>query len=192
MSVDAETEAELARARAEHVGPWTAQDLERLPTDRRFEIVDGELVECGMPGQLHGRLVAGLVLQIHPQLPPGLEVAPEVNTSTLRSVRVPDLIVARMRSTAGHPVVATDPADVLIVVEVVSPDSQRRDRVDKPVDYAAAGTPAFWRLEQEPSRLLQVHALERGAYRRTHEQGAGVLRLDAPFPLVLDLDALPR
>jgi len=192
VRAETETEPEVARLLAEHVGPWTAEDLVLLPSEGRgFEIVDGELVETGVPIQLHGRLVSALLLQLHPQLPAGLEVAPEVNTATPRGVRTPDLIVARMRSSSRHRIAATAPADVVLVVEVVGPGSERRDRVEKPREYAAAGIPAFWRLEQEPARLLQVHVLDGGAYRPVAEQGVGVLRLDEPFPLVLDLDALP-
>ena len=38
-------------------------------------------------------------------------------------------------------------ADVLLAVEVVSPDSEARDRDTKPHKYAAAGIPHFWLVE---------------------------------------------
>jgi Uma2 family endonuclease len=40
--------------------------------------------------------------------------------------------------------------EVDLVVEVVSPESERRDRVIKPEEYAAAGIPEFWLVEQHP------------------------------------------
>jgi len=39
------------------------------------------------------------------------------------------------------------PADLLLAVEVVSPSSATTDRVTKPTLYAAAGVPAYWRVE---------------------------------------------
>jgi Uma2 family endonuclease len=41
-------------------------------------------------------------------------------------------------------------ADVDLVVEVVSPESAKRDRVVKPDEYAGAGIPEFWLVEEHP------------------------------------------
>ncbi len=52
------------------------------------------------------------------------------------------------------------------------------DRLVKPVEYAAAGIPHFWRLELEPLSLV-VHALDGKAYRETRRLDDEVL-LDEP------------
>jgi len=44
-----------------------------------------------------------------------------------------------------------DPADTLLVVEVVSPSSQSEDRLRKPIEYAGAGVPHYWQVEREHS-----------------------------------------
>jgi hypothetical protein len=41
-------------------------------------------------------------------------------------------------------------ADADLVVEVVSRESERRDRQIKPEEYAAAGIPEFWLVERHP------------------------------------------
>jgi Uma2 family endonuclease len=77
------------------------------------------------------------------------------------------------------------PEDVTIVIEIVSPSTRRRDRMDKPFVYADAGIPFFWRVEQNPVR---VHAfrLENGIYK---EQATSIdeLVLDEPFPIRLPI-----
>jgi Uma2 family endonuclease len=66
---------------------------------------------------------------------------------------------------------------VVIAVEVVPPGTRRRDRLEKPADYAAAGVPFFWRVEQNP---VHVYAYERGA------DGAYKLMADSDTELVLE------
>jgi Uma2 family endonuclease len=43
-------------------------------------------------------------------------------------------------------------ADIDLVVEIISPESEKRDRLIKPVEYAAAGIPEFWLVEEHPER----------------------------------------
>jgi Putative restriction endonuclease len=72
---------------------------------------------------------------------------------------------------------------------VVSADSVTRDRETKPVKYARAGIPHYWRVESDNGHPV-VYAYEldpaTGAY-----GGAGVFRdrmkVSAPFDMDLDL-----
>ena len=50
-----------------------------------------------------------------------------------------------------------------LVVEVVSPDSRTADRVNKPVKYAAAGIPEYWRVEEaeDGEAVVYQHRLVR-------------------------------
>jgi len=191
MSIDVGTE--VARLLAEHVGPWTAEDLLLLPPDGpHFEIVDGELVEKPVAGEYHHELGLALILQLHAQVPAPWRVGYEGATRMQRSVRFPDVFVKTAPALRAARRAAVPAEEVVLAVEIVSPGYERVDRVVRPAEYAAAGIAHFWRLETDPDLLLHVHTLAGGAYRLTHEQGSGVLRLDEPFPLVLDLDALPR
>lgn len=82
-----------------------------------------------------------------------------------------------------------EPQDVLLAIEVVSPDSIIRDRKRKPVLYADAGIPHFWRVENVDGRaVVYVFELDpaTGQYAPTgiyHD----TLDLTLPFPITLHL-----
>ncbi|MFI0940375.1 Uma2 family endonuclease [Streptomyces sp. NPDC021020] len=77
------------------------------------------------------------------------------------------------------------PADVALVVEVVSAESEDRDRRYKPTLYAEAGIRHLWRIEDEQG-LPVIHTYERddttGAYVPTgvHREQ---LKARVPFPV---------
>lgn len=85
--------------------------------------------------------------------------------------------------------------DVILAVEVVSPDSEARDRETKPRKYAAAGVLHFWRVEADEEGMPIVHVYERdpalGVYVLTgiHRDK---LTSTVPFPLDIDLTAINR
>ncbi len=64
-----------------------------------------------------------------------------------RNALEPDLFVVREEAVRSRRQTSFEAADVLLVVEVVSPDSEARDRDTKPRKYAAAGIPHFWLVE---------------------------------------------
>jgi hypothetical protein len=53
---------------------------------------------------------------------------------------------------------------VLAVVEVVSPSTVSIDRAVKPVMYAEAGIPVYWRVELQGTPKAVVGSLSRGRY----------------------------
>lgn len=77
------------------------------------------------------------------------------------------------------------PADVALVVEVVSAESENRDRRYKPTLYAEAGIRHLWRIEDEQG-LPVIHTYERddttGVYVPTgvHREQ---LKARVPFPV---------
>lgn len=90
------------------------------------------------------------------------------------------------------PSTSFDAADFAMVLEVVIPSSRKNDRFLKPREYAEAAVPAYWRLEPDPTPRLHVMALAEGTYEQVQEL-VGRGRVDVPFPLDVDLDALfPR
>jgi Uma2 family endonuclease len=78
---------------------------------------------------------------------------------------------------------------VLLAVEVVSPESQIRDRERKPQLYAQAGIEHFWRVETKDGKpVVYVYELDPAtrAYALSgihHER----LVLTVPFPIDIDL-----
>lgn len=86
-------------------------------------------------------------------------------------------------------------ADVLLAVEVVSPDSVIRDREVKPRKYAEAGIQHFWRVEKGDKGCPVVYVFELEPVTRTYVP-TGIyhdeLKTDFPYPIAIDLTAIDR
>lgn len=84
------------------------------------------------------------------------------------------------------------PEDVVLVVEVVSEESAARDRSLKPIKYAQAKIPHFWRVEDEGGAPV-VHVYELDTMTSAYV-ATGIyrdrLKAAVPFPLDLDLGSL--
>jgi Uma2 family endonuclease len=96
----------------------------------------------------------------------------------------PDVLLRRAGGDGSRHFIPAD--QVVLVVEVVSPHTKRRDRISKPAEYAAAGIPYYWRIEQDP---IHVYAYTRGP-QGTYElvaDSADVLELGEPFAIKLPL-----
>lgn len=76
--------------------------------------------------------------------------------------RIPDLVVW---SRAQREAVWLSVADVLLVIEIVSPGSKGTDTVDKVDEYAAAGIPQYWTVDsQSPAQTVTMYRLVGNAY----------------------------
>lgn len=100
----------------------------------------------------------------------------------------PDLSVLRAEA-LGDGSETWYPADaVVLAVEVVSPDSQERDRERKPELYAEAGIQHFWRVEEiNGLPVVYVYELDRTAYAMSgiyHDR----LKLGVPFDIDINLN----
>lgn len=127
---------------------------------------------------------------IRAALPPGFVVVGPMGVAMRPSYFVPDLVVAERAKVRGAGFL--QPADVLLAVEIVSPGSKTMDRVVKPAKYAAAGIRTYWRIESDPVSLA-AYTLPEGAdvYVEAGTWNAGqTARLDAPFPVEVEVDAL--
>jgi Uma2 family endonuclease len=174
-----------------HEGPWTEADYLALPGDRgRIELLDGGLLVNPSASSRHQRLSSRLWLALETARPQGTEVLEAVNLRVAPSrILVPDLMVV---TEPGSDRIMWDPADVLLVIEIVSPGSVAADRAIKPPLYASAGIPHYLRIELErwgPSAVS--YRLEGGAYAVVAQTRPGqVLRQEQPFPAEVDLTAL--
>jgi len=172
---------------------WFAEDLDRLPqAPRHTELIDGALVFMMSPQRSwHGRLVTALTVSLTEQAPTGIEVEREMTIRLDQRTRPePDLLV----TTSSYAPDRTwySPEEVLLVIEVVSPESAHRDWTVKLRKYAEAGIPQYWCIEEEDAGPV-VHVYE-------HDRPTGlyapagifrhVLERSLPFPLSLDLDKL--
>lgn len=175
---------------------WFAEDLDRLPeAPRHTELIDGALVFMMSPQRSwHGRVVTAMTSALMDQAPDGTEVEREMTIRLdARNRPEPDILVVTAPYDPDRTWYA--PEDVLLVVEVVSPESAHRDRTVKLRKFAEAGIPHYWRVEDEDSAPV-VHVYELDTPTGTYAP-AGIcrqtLKRPVPFPVTLDLDTLaPR
>jgi Uma2 family endonuclease len=98
---------------------------------------------------------------------------------------VPDLFVMPLTGFQSHPKYLV-PADVRLVVEVLSEHNRGRDLVLKRHYYAAAGIPSYWVVDPF-ERTLTVLTLAGTAYQEKAVVAAGTAwATDEPVPLKLD------
>ncbi|HEX8870721.1 MAG TPA: Uma2 family endonuclease [Lentzea sp.] len=119
--------------------------------------------------------------------PPG---EPALEPGLRATVRRPDVVVVSVESYGGGDR-RFDAADVVLVAEIVSPGSERTDRVTKLAEYAKAGIEDYWIVELDEPVSLKAFELVDDVYKQS-EGGTGVVELTRPAPLTVDLDALLR
>ena len=91
--------------------------------------------------------------------------------------RSPDLIVWGKTQADGIWLPVTD---VLLVVEIISPGSEATDTVAKRTEYAGAGIPQYWTVDQDPAQTVTMYHLEADQYQAR-----------APMPLAWVLNTSP-
>ncbi|MER5916898.1 Uma2 family endonuclease [Streptomyces sp. NPDC001982] len=178
------------------VGGWTADDLDRLPDlPPHTELIDGSLVFASPQTRFHMLAIGLLESALLHQVPDGLDVVREMTIKLGKRNRPePDVLVVRAGADIGPEQTWFQPADVMIAVEVVSEDSEDRDREVKPRKYAMAGIPHYWRVEKNDGLpVVYVFELDRA----TNAYGLNVifhnrLKLTEPFPIDIDLTAINR
>lgn len=132
------------------VGLSYSEFLDWLDEDIRAEWVDGEILVMSPASRSHQRIMGFLVavLKLHVESNDLGEVilAPFQMRVSENSGREPDLIfVSRDRLEIVRETFVDGPADV--VVEIVSPDSRKRDRVDKFLEYQNHGVQEYWIID---------------------------------------------
>ncbi|MET9166446.1 Uma2 family endonuclease [Streptomyces cellulosae] len=181
----------------DHTGPWTVADVLALPEDRttRYELLGESLVMSPAPGVRHQRASFRLHVALDAAaraVGAPVEILEGVNVVLPSGLVVPDLVVADAGATADDPV-TVDIDAVQLVVELVSPGNSTMDRKVKPMLYAEAAVPHFWRLEFDPAPMLVIHKLQGGRYvERTTALAGATTHLDAPYPIAIDPAGLSR
>jgi Uma2 family endonuclease len=171
------------------VGQWTVQDLDALPDDGyRYEIFDGSLLVTPPPALPHAAVLDRLKESLRRQAPPTIKFVENIGVFPGQtSFYIPDLVVITKQVLESGRKGLT-PAEVLLSVEVVSPNNPGNDLVLKRHAYAVAGIREYW-IVDERDRTLRVlmpgepgdgyteHAVVRPGERWRSEQ---------PFPLEVD------
>ncbi|MEU3217928.1 Uma2 family endonuclease [Streptomyces sp. NPDC006971] len=175
-------------------GGWTADDLDSLSNlPPHTELVDGSLVFASRQTLFHSRAIAFVSRHLRSSAPHDHEVVCRFTIDIDRCNRPePDVIVVRADAVESLCQTRFPSESVLLAVEVVSDESLTRDRETKPVKYARAKIPHYWRVENQDDRtVVYVFELEpaTGAYTSTgifHDR----MKVSVPFPVDLDLTAI--
>jgi Uma2 family endonuclease len=167
---------------------WTFEDLLELSDDGfRYEIIDGSLLVTPPPGVGHQRIVTELVVALSTAAPPKLLVLAGAGVAKMQGETTyfePDVVVVD-RDAAPDGDNKLNPQFVRLVIEVVSPSSERIDNVLKRDAYARMGLPHYWIVT--PQDRLTAYDLRAGSYARSAEMtGAdSSVEIDRPFPMVI-------
>ncbi|MEV7804886.1 Uma2 family endonuclease [Microbispora sp. NPDC088329] len=177
-------------------GPYTIADLDRMPRDARYELVDGWIVLSPWLGIRHDHAVRHLRTRLETAVTcagADLYVNGPVDVFTSTGIRVPDVAVVdgkAARRAVERDERAYQGVDLLLVVEVVSRNgSERTDRYEKPSEYAKTGIAQYWVVDLEPKPNITVWTLApgHGVYRRVDRVFAGnLLEVRAPVELAID------
>ncbi len=139
-------------------------------TDKLYELENGELIDMPSESEINRRIAGFLFAYFLQSGIPAyrLTMKTEVAVSGSRvSVRVPDLLVlseelSTAMDGATRSIVLMDMPPPLLVVEVVSPNQEKRDYRYKRTEYAARGIAEYWivdPIEQKVTVLEWVEGL---------------------------------
>jgi Uma2 family endonuclease len=137
---------------------WTVEELDQLPDDgNKYEVIDGELFVTPAPAQGHEHVIARLTALLVPVVVahglgmvfPGRPVVRAPGSSV-----EPDLIV---RQPVDDPNQPWEQAPLpTLVVEVQSPSTRRRDKLQKRDFYLRCGIPEYWMIDPDARCITQV------------------------------------
>ncbi|HEY3609826.1 MAG TPA: Uma2 family endonuclease [Pseudonocardiaceae bacterium] len=176
---------------------WYAEDLDRLPPEapRHIELIDGGLVVMAPQTIFHVRVIDSLKALLAMQAGEGLEVTRELTIRLGDRQRPePDVLVVNESAMTDSSLTWLSPEDVVLAVEVQSPDSEIRDTRRKPQLYAEAGIRHFWRVENDDDRaVLWTYDLD-PANRNYMPTGVyrDMMKVSVPFPIEIDVARLDR
>ncbi|WP_329202686.1 Uma2 family endonuclease [Streptomyces sp. NBC_01435] len=179
---------------------YTVDDLFTLPDlPPHTELLDGSLVFVSPQRRFHAKMIDLLMNGLRATIPADQKAEREMTVVLdQRNGPEPDVSVVRADAVTDLEQTRFHAADVLLAVEVVSPDSEARDRDAKPQKYAAAGIANFWLVDMagtDHHPVVRVYELDpvSKTYALTgihHDR----LKTSVPFPIDIDItrEALDR
>jgi Uma2 family endonuclease len=164
-------------------------------TDKLYELENGELIDMPSESEINRR-IAGFLFAYFLQLGiPAyrLTMKTEVAVSGSRvSVRVPDLLVlseelATAMDGATRSIVLMNMPPPLLVVEVVSPNQEKRDYRYKRSEYAARGIAEYWIVDPIAQKVTVLEWVE-GLYEEKVFAGDNAIESSVLGSLELSVD----
>jgi Uma2 family endonuclease len=167
----------------------TLEDVLALPEDApRVELVDGVMLVVPSTAIDHQDIASLLWAWFRANAPRHLRPVQAVGVAVAANTTYePDVLLylAEGGETNRH---FLNAHEVVLAVEVVSPNTRRRDRFHKPANYAEAGIPFYWRVEQNPVHVYAYRAAN-GVYTEQADS-AEELVVDGPFGIRLPISEI--
>jgi len=137
---------------------WTLEELHRLPDDgNKYELVRGELFVTPPPNEDHEVIAARLTDIVAPYVRRhglGVVFRPRAVFRFEGSEVEPDLMVRKPKEPGA--VDWTDAPLPLLIVEILSPATRRRDRDQKLAFYMDATIPEYWIVDPEGKTITRL------------------------------------
>lgn len=172
----------------QHPKAWTLEEVLALPEDQgsRVELIDGTVIVSPAPTSKHQRIQHRMQVAWDGAIPSDWELLPGVNI-VLNGARllIPDIAVV---TEPGTDTVYYHGTDLLMAVEIHSPSTRAYDRALKRQVYAEAGVPFLVLVDPAADPVSAVcYELDGDEYREVARSADGVLTLERPFKVVVDL-----
>jgi Uma2 family endonuclease len=156
----ADEETNRMHAMAHAANEWTLEQLHRLPDDgNRYELVYGELFVTPPPSVAHENLAAVLASKLHGYVTRwqlGLIFTPRAVIQARDSQVEPDLMVRQ-------PSIAENWSELpvpILVVEIASKSTRRRDVGKKRQYYLDLAVPDYWIVERQDRAIRVIRPSE--------------------------------
>ena len=172
-----------------HDEPWTAQlALDLLPEANgpKVEVLSGSVIVTPHAGFDHQNAELNLAYLLKQAARRAkLWLYHEVNIVSGDDLFIPDIAVLR---SSGGGRVAMDITEAVLLGEIVSPGNRRKDVIDRPREYAAAGVPFFLRVDlRNRVPAMALYELVEGEYRPLAAAAAGTtFVMRQPFEFSVD------
>jgi len=179
-------------------GPLDVEEFEELaavaPATVRLEYVNGKLEVKAMPDGNHREIFMWLLRECMQQRP-DLNLVPEsgVKAEAYRKGRArTDGSLAPVGHYKGHGE-WSNPNGTLMAVEITSHDrdTNRRDRIDKPVGYGAADIPVYLLIDRDNNTVTVFSDPKDGRYQQaTSYPWGSTVEIPAPVGITLKTEKL--
>ena len=172
---------------------FTYEDYRHTPEDKRYELLDGELIMVPAPRTAHQRTSRKMLIPMHTFIAENAmgEVfnAPCDVVLSNTDVVQPDLLfVSKERSHIINEDNIRGAPD--LVIEILSPSTAQRDRTLKRTLYALHGVPEYWQADTD-AKIAMVLTLDNGEYKVAGIYGEGQTLVSPPLQgFTLDIDKI--
>ena len=172
---------------------FTYEDYKHTPEDKRYELLDGELIMVLAPRTAHQRTSRDILIPINTFVAESdlgeVFIAPCDVVLSDTDVVQPDLLfVSKERShTINEDNIRGAPD---LVIEILSPSRAQRDRMLKRTLYALHGVPEYWQADTD-AKIAMVLTLDNGEYKVAGIYGEGQMLVSPLLQgFTLDIDKI--